>query len=224
MRPNLKPKTIRWWLLLLASLGLALQAGALCGCGAQSQGPPESAGVSQVIDGDTLVLKDGARVRLEGIDAPEMEKEGRPAEFLAHKSKAVLNDLTRGQELRLEYDVLRYDHYSRLLAYLFRGDGAFINAEMVRLGLAHVYPHPPNLRYQETLLAAQREAMEARRGVWQKALVQDEPYYLANRSTLRFHRPECPLASQMAPGNRLHLERLQDAFLQGFSPCRSCKP
>jgi len=196
----------------------------LPGCGAESQGPPKSAGVIRVFDGDTLVLENGTRVRLDGIDAPEMEHEGRPAEFLAHKSRAALTDLTRGQKLRLEYDVLRYDHYGRLLAYLFLPDGTFINAEMVRLGLAHVYPHQPNLRYHETLLAAQREAMEAQRGVWQKYLVQDEPFYLANKNTLRFHRPECPLAAQIAPANRLRLDSLKEAYLMGFSPCRSCKP
>ena len=201
-----------------------MQAGVFYGCGAESQGPPQSAGVSRVFDGDTLVLEDGARVRLDGIDAPEMEHEGRPAEFLAHKAKMALTDLTRGRKIRLEYDILRYDHYGRLLAYLFLPDGTFINAEMVRLGLAHVYPHPPNLRYQETLLQAQREALEAGRGLWQKALTQDEPYYLANRSTLRFHRPECPLAAEIAAGNRVRLDSLRDAYFLGYSPCRSCRP
>lgn len=212
-------------MLQLSSLTfLALGAGLLPGCGVEQKGPPQEALVSQVIDGDTLVLEGGVPVRLLGLDAPEMERDGRPAEFLAHKSKAFLTDLTRGQRLRLEYDRLRYDHYGRLLAYLFLPDNTLVNAEMVRRGLAHVYFHAPNLRYRETLLAAQREAMSAQRGVWQKALKQDEPYYLANRNTLRFHRPACPLAAKIAPANQLRLDSLNDAYLQGFSPCRSCKP
>jgi micrococcal nuclease len=220
-----KSKSIPWWLVLISSLSLlALHAGWLTGCSVEPQAPPREGQVSRVIDGDTLTLESGARVRLLGIDAPELEKEGRPADFLAHKAKAVLTDLTRGQKVRLEYDVLRYDHYGRLLAYLFRPDGTFINAEMVRSGLAHVYPHQPNLRHREFLQGAQREAMEANRGVWQKALKQDEPYYLANKSTLRFHRPSCPLAAKIAPNNRLQLDSLKEAYLQGFSPCRSCKP
>lgn len=199
-------------------------AGLLAGCGAEPQGPPREALVSRVIDGDTLILEGGARVRLLGLDAPEMERDGRPAEFLAHKAKAFLTDLTRGKRLRLEYDHLRYDHYGRLLAYLYLPDQTMVNAELLRQGLAHVYFHSPNLRYRDTLLAAQREAMSAQRGLWPKALKQNEPYYLANRNSYRFHRPSCPLAAKIAPANRLNFDSLKQAYLQGFSPCRSCKP
>jgi micrococcal nuclease len=180
--------------------------------------------VTRVIDGDTLVLNGSVQVRLVGIDAPEMEREGRYAEFLAHKAKATLAELTRGKRLRLEYDRLRYDHYDRLLAYLFLPDNTFVNAELVRQGLARVYFHAPNFRYREVLLAAQRQALEAHRGMWQKALRQDEPYYLANRNSFRFHRPSCPLGAKIAPANRLRFDSLKQAYLEGFSPCRSCKP
>ncbi len=194
------------------------------GCAPKPQGPLQQAQVIQVIDGDTLVLAGGKRVRLLGIDAPEMEKEGRPAEFLAHKSKAWLADLTQGKVVRLEYDQLRYDHYGRLLAYIFLGDNTLVNAALLRQGLAHVYFHPPNVRYRESLLAAQTEAMDARRGLWQKVLNQDESYYLANRHTLRFHRPSCPMAEKIAPDNRQKITSLKQAYLEGYSPCRSCKP
>ena len=66
--------------------------------------------------------------------------------------------------------------------------------------------------------------MDARRGLWVKALNQDEPFYAANRSTLRFHRPGCPLAAKIAPANRLKIPSLKQAYLEGFSPCRSCRP
>lgn len=194
------------------------------GCGVAEKGPPEEALVTQVLDGDTLSLEGGAQVRLLGIDAPELEREGRPAEFLAHKARAALTDLTQGKRVRLEYDRLRYDHYGRLLAYVSLPGNSMVNVELVRQGLAHVYFHAANLNHRETLLAAQREALEARRGVWVKALEPNEPYYLANKSTFRFHRPDCPLAAQMAPANRLKIDSLKEAYLQGFSPCRSCKP
>ncbi len=178
--------------------------------------------MARVIDGDTLVLEGGLAVRVLGIDAPEMEKPGQPAQFLAHKSKAALSELTQGKTLRLEYDRQRYDHYGRLLAYLFLPDGTFINAEMVRRGLARVYFHAPNVRHREAFLAAQKEALEANRGVWRQLLRQDEPYYLGNRNTLRLHRTGCPLAEKIAPANRVRLESLKDAYLEGYSPCRSC--
>lgn len=194
------------------------------GCAPKPPGPPQKALVEHVIDGDTLILAGGQRVRLLGIDAPEMEKEGRAADFLAHKSKAFLAGLAQGKRVRLEYDQLRYDHYGRLLAYLFLPGHTLINAALLRQGLAHVYSHPPNVRYRDTLLAAQTEAMDARRGLWQKALNQDEPHYLANRNTLRFHRPGCPLAGKIASANRREITSLKEAYLEGFSPCRSCKP
>jgi micrococcal nuclease len=214
---NRKPQTAFILFLLAAILVWG-------GCAPQPQGPPQQALVTKVIDGDTLILAGGKRVRLLGIDAPEMGREGRPAQFLAYKSKALLADLAQGKRVRLEYDQLRYDHYGRLLAYLFLPNKTMINAEILRQGLAHVYFHPPNVRYRETLLAAQTAAMDARRGLWQKALNQDEPYYLANRRTLRFHRPHCPLAAKIAPANRGKITSLKKAYLEGYSPCRSCKP
>lgn len=176
------------------------------------------------MDGDSLVLEGGLQVRLLGIDAPEMGKDGRPPDFLAYKSRQLLSELTLGKRVRCEYDRLRYDHYGRLLAYLFLLDGTLVNAALVQQGLARVYFHAPNVRHREELLAAQREAIGARRGVWQQLLKQDEPYYLGNRNTLRLHRPGCPLAAKMAPAHRVKLPSLEGAYLQGYSPCRNCKP
>ncbi|MEJ5330967.1 MAG: thermonuclease family protein [Desulfobaccales bacterium] len=210
------------WLCRLLLAGLVLAGAAACGAGPTQA--PATGVVAQVQDGDTLTLTDGRRVRLVGIDAPELEKEGQPAEFLAHKAKKVLTELTRGQRVRLEYDQLRYDRFQRLLAYVFLEDGTFVNRELVAQGLARVYSQPPNTARQGELLAAQREALEAGRGIWREALKQDEDFYLANRKTLRFHRPHCHLAREIAPANRLKIDSKKDAYLQGFSPCRTCKP
>ena len=193
-------------------------------CGGEPSDPPPAALVVRIVDGDTLVLAGGAKVRVLGLDAPEMERDGHPADFLAHKAKAVLADLTLNKTIALEYDRLRYDHYGRLLAYLWLPDHTLVNAELVRQGLARVYFITPNLRYQKVLLTAQQEAIEAQRGVWQQALKQDEPFYLGNRHSLRLHRPKCPLAAPMAKANQVRFTSLKEAYLQGYSPCRSCKP
>ncbi len=204
---------------------LALLLGLLPGCGGEP-GPPREAKVSRVIDGDTAVLEGGARVRFLGIDAPEMERDGQPADFLAHQSKDFVAALIQGKTVRLEYDRERYDRYGRLLAYLFLPDGAMVNLAVVRQGLARVYSQAPNLRYQEALNAAQQEAMAAGRGLWQKPLAQQqtETYYLGNKNSLRLHRPNCPLAARMARANRVRFTSLKEAYSQGYSPCRSCKP
>jgi micrococcal nuclease len=206
-------------LILLAGVGLLLSA-----CSDEPARSPHKALVVQVIDGDTLVLAGGIKVRVLGIDAPEMARDGQAADFLAYRAKATLTELTLNRQIGLEYDRLRYDRYGRLLAYVFLPDHTLVNAELVRRGLARIYSHAPNWRYRETLLAAQGEAILAQRGIWQQILKQDEPYYLGNRRTLRLHRPNCPLAARMARANRVRFTSLKDAYLQGYSPCRRCKP
>ena len=74
----------------------------------------------------------GIKVRVLGIDAPEMEKDGRPAEFFAHQAKAALAELTLDRTVDLSYDRLRYDRYGRLLAYLWLPDHTLVNGELVR--------------------------------------------------------------------------------------------
>jgi micrococcal nuclease len=196
----------------------------LWGCTAQGQVPVREARVAEVVDGDTVILGTGQRVRLLGIDAPELEREGRPADFLAHKAKRVLTDLAQGKRVRLEYGQLRYDRYGRTLAFLILPDGTNLSRELVRRGLAHVYTVPPNMLLRGDLLAAQREAMEARRGVWLKALNQDESFYIGNKRSLIFHRPTCPHGKQTARSNRVRFDSIREAYRQGFSPCRSCRP
>jgi micrococcal nuclease len=205
--------------MLLTGCGLMLGA-----CGDEPSQPPQAALVVQVIDGDTLMLAGGIKVRVLGIDAPEMEKDGRPADFLAHQAKATLAELTLNRTVSLSFDRLRYDHYGRLLAYLWLPDHTLVNAELVRLGMARVYFIAPNLRYQKVLLTAQQEAIEAQRGIWRQLLKQDEPFYLGNRHSLRLHRPKCSLAANMAKANQVRFTSLKSAYLQGYSPCRSCKP
>jgi micrococcal nuclease len=196
----------------------------LWGCAAQGQVPVREARVDNVVDGDTVILATGQKVRLLGIDAPELEREGRPADFLAHKAKRVLTDLSQGKQVHLEYDQLRYDRYGRILAFIFLPDGTNLSRELVRQGLAHVYTVPPNMGFRGELLAAQRKAMEARRGIWREALDQDESHYIGNKRSLIFHRPTCPQGGQTARNNRAHFQTITEAYQQGFSPCRTCEP
>jgi len=196
----------------------------LTACASKPAHPPATATVVRVIDGDTLVLAGGAHVRLLGIDAPEMAHNGQPADFLAYKAKAALTELALHHRITLQYDLLRYDHYGRLLAYLYLPNHTFINAVLVRRGLARVYTIAPNFGHREELLTAQRQAIEADRGIWKELLKQDEPYYIGNKNTLRLHRPNCPLAARMSPSHRVRFYSLKKAFLEGYSPCRSCKP
>ena len=165
-------------------------------CGDERSAPPQAALVVKVVDGDTLVLAGGIKVRVLGIDAPEMERDGRPADFLAHKAKATLAELTLDRTVSLSYDRLRYDHYGRLLAYLWLPDHTLVNAELVRRGLARVYFIAPNLRYQKDLLTAQQEAIEAQRGVWQELLKTGRTLLSGKQSYL------APAPAQVPPGRQ----------------------
>lgn len=104
--------------------------------------------VTRVIDGDTLVLNTGETVRLIGINAPESYEKS------SDTSKAKLEELVSGKEIRLEKDVTNLDQYGRLLRYVYVGN-LFVNLEMVKLGLAMPYPYPPDMKYAEIIAAAQ---------------------------------------------------------------------
>ncbi len=116
--------------------------------------------VSYVIDGDTIKLENGEKVRLIGINAPES---GQP---YFNKAREKLTKLVLGKRVRLEKDVEDRDRYGRLLRYVFV-DNLFINLEMVRSGFANSWTCSPNVKYQNEISAAEREAREKQIGLWQ---------------------------------------------------------
>ena len=122
--------------------------------------------VSRVIDGDTLVLQGGERVRLLGINAPEMKRHGGAAEQGGLRAKKYLQQLLSRQLVYLEYDLERTDHYGRSLAYVFLDNGLHLNAELLKNGMVTLSIHPPNVKYLGLLLAAQENAERLTLGVW----------------------------------------------------------
>jgi micrococcal nuclease len=138
-----------------------------------------SRAVRRVTDGDTLVLEDGEKVRLIGIDTPELHDPSRNAGSEARaglsarlvddysvRAREFLTETLRGRRVRLEYDRERTDRFGRTLAYAYREpDGLFLNAEMVKQGYAFAYTRFPFGHSAEFRLY-EREAKEARRGVW----------------------------------------------------------
>lgn len=126
--------------------------------------------VSHVIDGDTIELAGGQIVRYIGIDTPETRKRDGtewvydPKPY-AEEAKNFNRQLVEGKPVRLEFDVQQKDRYNRILAYVYR-DGLMVNLEMLRRGYALIFTHPPNVRYMEEFLNAQKEAREARIGLW----------------------------------------------------------
>ncbi|MCI0733880.1 MAG: thermonuclease family protein [Methylococcaceae bacterium] len=122
--------------------------------------------VQAVFDGDTLLLDDRSKVRLSGINTPEVETPRKSAESGGDEARMWLKNILEGKKVRLDGDVDRTDHYKRMLAHVFTEDGTHINRVLVRSGLATVNIYPPNLKYAEQLLEAQRLAETEGLGIW----------------------------------------------------------
>jgi len=114
--------------------------------------------VAKVIDGDTLDLADGRRVRLLGINAPEIAHHGRPGEPLGDMATQFLNSLVAGRRVRLRYDRQHRDHYHRLLARLYLENGKAINPLLLQKGLARAMFLWPNLEDAKYYYAVEKEA------------------------------------------------------------------
>ena len=125
---------------------------------------PETATVTQVIDGDTIIIDTSQRVRYIGIDTPEVHPQPEACGMEAWETN---RRLVEGKKVRLEQDVSETDRYGRLLRYVYV-DETFVNAELVRLGLAEARAYPPDTKYQDRLEQLEREAREAGRGMWAK--------------------------------------------------------
>lgn len=157
-------------LLLLVSLGSPSSA-AVCAASA----PARWAAVERVIDGDTLVLRGRERVRLIGIDAPEMGHDGRRPEPYAREARAALVDLSSGPDTNknrlvgVQYGQSPHDRYGRGLVHLFLANGDNVQALLLRRGLATSLFLPPNGEYLDCYAAAETEARAARRGIWSQA-------------------------------------------------------
>jgi micrococcal nuclease len=183
----------------------------------------ESALVTGVIDGDTIIIADGQRVRYLGIDAPERGKDG-PDEFLAREAYEFNRRLVLHKKVRLMYGPERRDRFDRLLAYVFLDNGLFVNAELVKKGLALVLYHGPWMERFDDLLQLQREAMKDSKGIWAKVLKESDDGYRGQVHTRRFHRSDCSLGKKIAPKNLIIFRSKKEAYWQGYSPCRTCKP
>ncbi len=120
--------------------------------------------VKRVIDGDTIELEDGQKVRYIGINTPEISTTS--AKTCFGKEAAVKNmEFVEGKTVRLEKDVSETDKYGRLLRYVWVGD-VFVNEMLVKQGYAQVSTYPPDVAHKDEFLSAQKIAQEGNIGLW----------------------------------------------------------
>ncbi len=119
----------------------------------------ETAVLTRVIDGDTVELDNGDRVRLIGINTPER------GDFYYDESKKMLVDLVENKSVKLEKDVEDKDRYGRLLRYIYLDD-KFINLELLKAGYANTYFIKPNVKHNDALTEAYEYAIDNQLNLW----------------------------------------------------------
>ena len=124
--------------------------------------------VKTVYDGDTVVLEDGRKIRLLGINTPEVQHRDKMAEAGGEEAKLWLMNKLQHAKVRMEIDAEKTDKYGRTLAHLFTEEKEHINLSLVKAGLATVSIYPPNLLYVNELVAAEKQAEKTKIGIWQR--------------------------------------------------------
>ncbi len=127
----------------------------------------ETVEINHVIDGDTVILKDGRHVRLIGIDTPEIGRQGKASDAGAEAARKYLLSLLHGHtKILLKYDAQRFDRFKRTLAHLFLSNDLNIQAKLLSAGLATPLNIPPNLGFVDCYLYHSNQAIADQQGLW----------------------------------------------------------
>lgn len=158
-----------------AAVALAIITALTVGCASTPTGSRPAAAeggvrapVTKVTDGDTIhVTLNGRdeRVRLIGIDTPEVPWYGGHGECFGVEAGLFAQGRLSGRSVKLAFDVDRRDRYGRLLAYVYLDEELF-NLTLVRMGYARTDPVPPDTRLASEFARAEAEASAAGRGLW----------------------------------------------------------
>jgi micrococcal nuclease len=174
--------------------------------------------VTKVVDGDTIYVKFGnereEKVRFIGVDTPESTIRIDP---YGKEAAAYTKSQLYGKDVWLELDVQERDKYGRLLAYIWLSPPVNVNDTEIRNkmfnaillleGYAQIMTVPPNIKYVDYFRVYQQEAREQNKGLWglntddnkSSRTSGDPEYYIGNKESKIFHRPDCPWSQKIAP-------------------------
>ena len=129
--------------------------------------------VKRVIDGDTIELENGQKVRYIGIDAPELHHPKKSLQCFGREAMLINQELVEGKVIRLEKDFSETDKYRRLLRYVYvptesSPSGLFVNDYLVKEGYASASTYPPDVKYSDQFKTAERIARINNLGLWNK--------------------------------------------------------
>ncbi len=122
--------------------------------------------VTRVIDGDTIELSNGVKVRYIGVNSPESVDPRRPVQCFGKEASAYNKQLVEGKKVKLVKDISAVDKYGRLLRYVYLEDGTFVNLKLVQEGFVRAYTFPPDVKFANIFKEAEREARETGEGLW----------------------------------------------------------
>jgi len=121
--------------------------------------------VTRAVDGDTIEIEGGQRIRYIGINAPESVYPAKEIECYGREAANKNKELVEGKRVKLKKDISETDKYGRLLRYVWVDD-IFVNDYLVRQGYAYAATIPPDVKYSSQFIQAQQEARENSRGLW----------------------------------------------------------
>ncbi|MCP3926916.1 MAG: hypothetical protein GY714_30530 [Desulfobacterales bacterium] len=179
--------------------------------------------VKWVNDGDTIILTNKKKIRYIGINTPEVDHGNIKSEPFAHVAKKANVNMVMKSFINLKYDFEKKDRYGRILAYVFLKDGNFVNAELIKKGLAHCLTIKPNIKYKELFLRLQRTAMDKKIGIW-RDFKNIKNRYIGNKNSFRFHKATCKNGNKTSLRNIINFSSRFESFYEGYAPCKKCNP
>lgn len=210
-------------------LSLIVVWGILCSCVTiqviePETSTPDRAYVSRVVDGDTIELENGEKVRFVGINTPEKW------EFYYEEATQGLRDLVENTTVDLERDVSDRDKYGRLLRYVYLKNGTLVNAVMVDKGFAKAYHYPPDTGQYELFLNLEEQAKSEGIGIWNETARQAEPgssypedcLYVASKSGEVYYSVTCKYANRILVENRICFETEEEVVDAGYRLTQKC--
>ena len=170
--PHPSPRVRRRWpsaAFLLGVIATSLITWRIATTRAPSLLPPAGMAIPvlRVVDGDTLLLEGGYRIRLLGVNTPETKHPEHPAEPFGEEASRFTQSLTKNQTVTLEFDRERLDTYRRVLAYVYLPDGTMLNQQLIKHGMSPaVVSFPIRSDRKRLFEEAEREAQRNRAGIW----------------------------------------------------------
>lgn len=190
----------------------------------------EETGVcTQVVDGDTIYLDNGEKIRFVGVNTPERGVEG----YIA--SKNFVQKLCLGKEVGIDVDDSKHsDRYGRTLGVVIV-DGKNVNEMLLKEGLAEIMYMPPSEFYpyswtnSDTHVASTHSTSSSSSSSdhtsdSSSSSSSGSGSYVANANTGKFHVSSCSSVSKMSEGNKVFFSSRDEAVNQGYVPCKRCNP